>query len=71
MARVHKLSKITGKLNSMDIPGVTQYDVDMFVTDSRTVQEVFPNLSPDEREFIKSGITPEEWDSELPEDDAE
>ncbi len=26
------------------------------------VQDAFPNLTPDEREFIKSGITAEEWD---------
>jgi hypothetical protein len=25
------------------------------------VQEAFPNLTPDEREFIISGITKEEW----------
>lgn len=25
------------------------------------VQDVFPELSADEREFLLSGITPEEW----------
>jgi len=25
------------------------------------IQNAMPNLSPDEREFIISGITPEEW----------
>lgn len=28
-----------------------------------TIQDIFPNLSPDEREFIKTGITSEEWDN--------
>lgn len=25
------------------------------------IQKVFPLMHPDDREFIKSGITPEEW----------
>ena len=25
------------------------------------VQNVFPHLNPDEREFLMTGITPEEW----------
>jgi len=28
-----------------------------------TIQDIFPNLLPDEREFIKTGITSEEWDN--------
>lgn len=27
------------------------------------LQDCFPHLSEDEREFIKTGITKEEWDS--------
>lgn len=26
------------------------------------IQDCFPNISADDREFIKSGITAEEWD---------
>jgi hypothetical protein len=26
------------------------------------LQNAFPNITPAEREFIKTGITPEEWD---------
>ena len=26
------------------------------------IQEAMPNLTPDEREFIKTGVTPDEWD---------
>ena len=26
------------------------------------IQDAMPNLTPDEREFIKTGITPKEWD---------
>jgi len=27
------------------------------------IQDAMPNVSVDEREFIMTGITPEEWDS--------
>jgi hypothetical protein len=30
------------------------------------VQRAFPHLNADEREFIKTGITPTEWDTMLP-----
>lgn len=30
------------------------------------VQKVWPHLSPDQREFIISGITPEEWAAAFP-----
>ena len=26
------------------------------------IQDIFPHLTPEEREFIKTGITPDEWD---------
>tara|TARA_R100000152_G_C6779547_1_gene211280 strand:+ start:3520 stop:3735 length:216 start_codon:yes stop_codon:yes gene_type:complete len=29
------------------------------------VQDVFPHLSPDDREFIMTGITPEEWSKHI------
>jgi len=27
------------------------------------IQQAMPNLTADEREFIKTGITPQEWDN--------
>jgi hypothetical protein len=32
------------------------------------IQDAFPMLSADEREFIKTGITPEEWEQMFGED---
>jgi len=32
------------------------------------IQDVMPNLSPDEREFIMTGITPDEWAAEFGEE---
>lgn len=33
------------------------------------IQHAFSALSPDEREFFMTGITPEEWRSIIPDDD--
>lgn len=33
------------------------------------LQDAFPFLSDGEREFLKSGITPEEWDAMFPEEE--
>jgi len=32
------------------------------------IQNAFPNLTADDREFIKTGVTGEEWDEHFPED---
>jgi len=33
------------------------------VRDDKLIQEAFPFLNPDEREFLLTGITPEQWDA--------
>ena len=37
--------------------------------DGALIQDAFPWLMPDEREFIKTGITPEEWNNIFGEDE--
>lgn len=54
-------SILTGKLNTMELD-VTPADYNRYKFGKEHVQNVFPNLLPEEREFIKTGITPEEWD---------
>jgi hypothetical protein len=58
--RVEKLSDFTGKLNVMELD-VTDAQIDEFIQGGRLIQHIFPNLSEEEREFLKTGITPEEW----------
>lgn len=41
---------------------VTQEQLDAYFEGKGLVYEIFPQLTDDEREFIISGITPEEWD---------
>ena len=55
-----RLSPISGKINVMDLD-VTK---DQFVAWEKgaLIQDAFPNLTPDEREFLKTGVTRDEWD---------
>tara|TARA_B100001094_G_scaffold260185_1_gene260582 strand:- start:2160 stop:2339 length:180 start_codon:yes stop_codon:yes gene_type:complete len=49
--RVHPFS---GKLNSIEIP-VTKEQLQRW-RDGELIQNAMPNLTPDEREFIKTGL---------------
>lgn len=60
-------SMVSGKHNTRDIP-VTQGQLEAWQTGG-LVQEVFPHLSDDDREFLMTGITPEEWDEHFSEED--
>jgi len=52
-------SPISGKMNSMELP-VTEAQLEAH-RNGELVQNVFPTLSAEEREFLISGITPKEW----------
>ncbi len=56
---IHRRSLISGKTNTMDLP-VTEEQVKES-QDGGLIQNVFPDLTLAEMEFIKSGITPVEW----------
>ena len=53
-------SDFTGNVNSMVLP-VTQGMLDHYYMGNEYVQDVFPTLDADQREFIKTGCTPNEW----------
>jgi len=54
-------SAITGNTNTMNI-NITKDELEQYLKSSIPIQKFFPNLSADEREFIMTGITPQEWD---------
>ena len=58
--RVMKRSMFSGKLHEMDLD-ITLDQLDRW-NSGELIQNVFTNLSDDEREFLMTGITPEEWD---------
>ena len=57
--RIIRRSLVSGETNVMDLP-VTKMQLQEW-KNGGLIQNVFPNLTPDEREFIQTGITPNEW----------
>ena len=63
---ITKKSAFTGIEHTLDIP-VTQAQVDAWKS-GVSIQTAMPNLSADDREFIKTGVTAQEWDDAFGED---
>jgi hypothetical protein len=57
--QITRLSMFTNKVHTMDI-NVTQEQIALW-ENGTLIQDAMPNLSADEREFIKTGVTPSEW----------
>ena len=58
---IYRVSTLTGAKNTMEL------NIDAKVYDrwargeGPVIQEAFPHLTPSEREFLMTGITPKEW----------
>jgi hypothetical protein len=61
--QVTQTSLLTGKKRTREIP-VSILQMQQWMNGA-LIQTVMPDLTPDQREFIKTGITPEEWDTLL------
>jgi hypothetical protein len=61
MMILYRISDLTGEVHCMDLD-VTDAQLELYDEFGVLLQDAFPNLTADEREFIKTGITPEEWD---------
>lgn len=64
--KIQRRSPFSGKMNEWDIP-VTQEQLDAWAR-GMLIQQAMPDLTPDQREFIMTGITPAEWDETFKED---
>lgn len=67
---ITKRSMLTGKEHTIDIP-TTPDKLKLYESGEMLIQYVFPDLTPEQREFIKTGITPDEWNRivEVPENE--
>lgn len=66
---ITRTSRHSGETRTLDID-VTLEQLDRYYKGGTLIQHAFPNITAAEREFIKTGITQEEWDEIfLPEDD--
>jgi hypothetical protein len=57
---VSKQSPISGEINKISIQANME-SYERYLKGEILVQEIEPLLTPDEREFLLSGITSEEW----------
>jgi hypothetical protein len=62
MLQVTRKSILSGKTNTMELDILHEQLEKYEQVDGLLVQAVFPNLSKEEREFLISGITPQEWE---------
>jgi len=63
MLEVTRISPLTGNVNKMYLD-ITQEQVEEWNKpgkERRLIQDIFPNLNEDEREFIMTGYTPADW----------
>ena len=58
---ITRRSEISGVKNTLDIP-ITEEQLEEYARGAKLIQDIVPNLSADEREFLITGITPKEWD---------
>lgn len=68
--KITKQSRATGVTHTREIP-ITKLEYEQWLGTNTLIQVAFPLLTPDEREFLISGVTPEEWDELFGEDDDE
>ena len=57
---ITRTSAFTGKTRTLWLP-VTEAQLEAYYQGGVLLQNAFPNLSAGEREFIKTGVTDEEW----------
>jgi len=62
MIKIKRISPKTGKTNSMVLNTTGALLAEYYNGSDRLVQEIFPNLNVDEREFIMTGYTVEDWE---------
>ena len=57
---ITRTSALSGITRTRDLP-ITAEQVEAY-QNGALLQAAFPHLSADDREFFKTGITPEEWE---------
>lgn len=62
---ITRTNRINGQENSMEIPSLNEAQFvrgEIARSEGALIQNVYPQLSADEREFLITGITPELWE---------
>lgn len=64
---ISRISPRTGEVNEREIP-ITAWQYSQWRSGA-LIQSVFSDLSPDDREFLMTGYTPEDWACIFPEEE--
>lgn len=64
MIRLTRISPVTGKANTRDLD-ITEAQFSAWAN-GEMIQVAMPNLSADDREFVMTGCTPEDWATMFP-----
>lgn len=64
---VTRKSVASGITRTLDLP-ITQEQIDRF-KGGALIQDAFPHLTLDQREFMLTGMTAEEWDTTMADDE--
>lgn len=64
---ISKRSPVTGKINTMEL-NVTPIQLHLW-QQGMLIQRVMPNLTAEQREFLISGCTQEDWDKLYPKEE--
>lgn len=59
--KITRTSPFSGKEHTLEVP-VTEAQMIRYENREDLIQNIFPNLDRGLREFIKTGITPDEWE---------
>jgi hypothetical protein len=60
-ATIIRYSPFTGKFNKATLK-ITKEQYNRWKNREGLIQDLFPNLSTEEREFLMTGYTPDDWD---------
>lgn len=61
--KVTRRSHFTGKVRTLDLPVTSEQLIRL--DEGEMIQAVLPHLSDDQREFLISGVTADEWETFL------
>jgi len=68
--KLTKVSPLTGKVTTLDLP-VTADEWLSWKSGKVLIQHAMPQLTPDQREFVMTGYTPEDWEKMFPPEEDE
>lgn len=67
---ITRTSMVSGETHTIDIPSVTEDQMRLY-EQGALAQDAFPDANADEREFIMTGITAEEWSRHFSEEEGQ